>query len=244
MPKHQNTTLSEQSTVLNADNDGLMLQGSQLYHATIFQASQGHFNRERIPERVVHAKGFTYYGTFRVTNPYIVNYTKASVFSRLNKRTKVAVRFSTQLGEKGSSDTPFGEVRGLGVKFYTDDGIFDLLCINLPVFFINDPQMFVHLVHAQKRDPRSNLRDSNNLWDFFSLRPEALNAITFVYSDYGLPNGFRFMPAFSVNTFSMINNNGQRYFVRFMFLPLDGIQNLNRTEAFYLAGIYRLIYLF
>ncbi|KPM10505.1 catalase-like protein 4 [Sarcoptes scabiei] len=213
----------------------LVLQGESLIDQSIFRRSQGHFNRERIPERIVHAKGFACYGQFQVTNPEISLLTKASVFAP-GRITSLAVRFSTQLGERGSSDTPFGEVRGLGVKFYTDDGIYDLLMINLPVFFINDPQLFIHLNHAQKRDPRTDLYDSDNLWEFFSNRPEALNGMTFVYSDYGIPDGFRHMPAFSVNTFRLINHNGHQSYARFMLLPSAGIKNLNLSESISTRG--------
>ncbi|XP_046920205.2 vegetative catalase [Dermatophagoides farinae] len=218
------------------DNGPFTRQGDPAFTESVFRRSQGHFNRERIPERVVHAKGSTYYGVFRVTNAKIAKYTKASLFDTVGKETRFAVRFSTQLGERGSADTPFGEIRGVGIKFYTEDGNYDLLFINTPVFFINDPQLFPHINHAQKRDPRTDLRDANNLWDFISRRPETLNGITFVYSDYGQPDGFRHMPAFSVNTFRFVSKDGKRFYVRYTMLPLAGIRNLRLSESFRLAG--------
>lgn len=196
----------------------------------------GHFNRERIPERVVHAKGSTYYGVFRVSNENFRRYTIASVFAAPGRQTRVAVRFSTQVGERGSADTAFGEVRGFGIKFYAQDGNYDLLTINLPVFFINDPQFFPMLNHAQKRDPRSDFRSSDNMWDFFSLHTEALNGLTFLYSEYGLPDGYRHMPGFSINAFRLVNKRGRVTYARFMLLPHQGIRSLNLTETFRLAG--------
>ena len=224
------------SWILNSQMYRLVLDGKPLFEEVLARRSLGHFDRERIPERVVHAKGSTFYGNFRITNAEISRYTKASVFSSMNKQTQIAARFSTSLGERGSSDTAFGEVRGLGVKFYTDQGNYDLLCINIPVFFINDPQLFPQMTHAQKRDPRTDFRNADNLWDFFSLRPETLNGVTLLYSDYGLPDGFRHMSAFSVNAFRLTNHEDRHFYAKFIWLPQLGIRNLNLSQAIRLAG--------
>lgn len=213
----------------------LSLQGSTLFDENFVIRNLGHFNRERIPERVVHAKGNTYYGVFHATNPLISEYTIASVFQP-GQRTRVAVRFSTQVSERGSADTVFGEVRGMGIKFYGEEGNYDMLCINMPVFFINDPQFFTHINHAQKRNPQSDLKDGNMMWDFFSNHVESWNALTILYSDYGLPDGYRFMPSFAINAFRLVNHQGHHVYVKFTWVPDQGIKNLNYFEALRLAG--------
>jgi catalase len=150
-----------------------------------------HFNRERIPERVVHAKGSGAYGTFTVTKA-IPEYTKAKFLSEVGKQTEVFLRFSTVAGEKGAADAE-RDVRGFAVKFYTEEGNWDLVGNNTPVFFIRDPHKFANFIHTQKRHPQTNLRDANMQWDFWSLNPESLHQITILFSDRGLPASYRHM---------------------------------------------------
>lgn len=193
-----------------------------------------HFNRERIPERVVHAKGAGAYGTFTVTND-ITQYTHAKVFSEIGKQTDMFLRFSTVGGEKGSADTA-RDPRGFAVKFYTEEGNWDLTGNNTPVFFIRDPLKFPDFIHTQKRDPETNLKSPTMMWDFWSLSPESLHQVTILFSDRGTPDGYRHMHGFSSHTFSMVNKEGERVWVKFHFKTLQGIQNLAADTAAKLAG--------
>jgi len=193
-----------------------------------------HFNRERIPERVVHAKGAGAYGTFTVTNN-ITKYTKAELFSGVGKQTELVVRFSTVGGEKGSADSA-RDPRGFAVKFYTEEGNWDLVGNNTPVFFIRDPLKFSDFIHTQKRDPQTNLKSATMMWDFWSLSPESLHQVTILFSDRGTPYGYRYMDGFSSHTFSFINSLNERFWVKFHFKTLQGIKNLTREEATLLAG--------
>jgi catalase len=194
-----------------------------------------HFDRERIPERVVHARGNGAFGVFKVTHD-ISKYTSAAIFSKVGKETPVAVRFSTVMTESGAPDTVFGEPRGFATKFYTEEGNWDLVSNNIPVFFIRDPQQFSSLAHSNKRNPQTGVRDANAMWDFFSLRPESLNVLTYVYSDFGIPDGFRFMPGFSIDAFRFVNHHNETIFVKFFWIPLQGIKNLDIDAAAYLRG--------
>ncbi len=193
-----------------------------------------HFNRERIPERVVHAKGAGAYGTFTVTND-ITRYTKARVFSEVGKQTQVAVRFSTVGGEKGSADSA-RDPRGFAVKFYTEEGNWDLVGNNTPIFFIRDPLKFSDFIHTQKRDPQTNLRSPTMMWDFWSLSPESLHQVTILFSDRGTPRSYRHMNGYSSHTFSFINAQNERFWVKFHFKTLQSIQNFTREEAVKIAG--------
>jgi len=193
-----------------------------------------HFNRERIPERVVHAKGAGAYGTFTVTKD-ITQYSKANVFSKVGQQTPLLIRFSTVGGEKGSADTA-RDPRGFAVKFYTDQGNWDLVGNNTPVFFIRDPLKFGDFIHTQKREPQSNLKPSWMMWDFWGLSPEALHQVTTLFSDRGTPDGFRHMHGFSSHTFSLINAQNERVWVKFHMLTEQGIKNLTSAEATRLAG--------
>ena len=233
-PKYHDRNVTFEIPFINP-HANTILEGQSVFNEALFQKAISSINRERIPERVVHSKGSTYYGIFQVTNPSIRHYTKASVFQP-GQKTKVAVRFSTSLGERGASDTPFGEVRGMAVKFYTKPMNYDLLAINSPVFIISDPQLFGQLLHAQKRNPQSDLRSIEEMIDFFSLRPETLNAATIVFSDYGLPDGFTHMPAFAIHAFRLINDHGERFYGKFMWIPNQGIRNMNISESFRIAG--------
>jgi catalase len=193
-----------------------------------------HFNRERVPERVVHAKGSAAYGTFRVTQD-ITRYTTAKLFSQIGKETPVFLRFSTVGGELGSADTA-RDPRGFAVKFYTDEGNWDMVGNNTPVFFIKDPLKFPDFIHTQKRNPQTHLKDPNAIWDFWSLSPEALHQILILFSDRGTPDGYRFMHGFSSHTFSLTNAQGERVWAKWHFKSKQGIKNLHPNDAARLAG--------
>ena len=193
-----------------------------------------HFNRERIPERVVHAKGAGAYGTFTVTND-ITRYTKAKVFSKVGKQTPTFTRFSTVGGEKGSADSA-RDPRGFATKFYTEEGNWDMVGNNTPVFFIRDPLKFSDFIHTQKREPQSNLKPAWMMWDFWSLSPESLHQVTILFSDRGTPKDFRHMDGFSSHTFSLINAQNERVWVKFHLKTLQGIENHTNEEAVKLAG--------
>ena len=188
-----------------------------------------HFDREVIPERRMHAKGSGAFGQFTVTND-ISRYTRAAVFAQVGKKTDLFLRFSTVAGERGAADAE-RDIRGVAIKFYTDEGNWDLVGNNTPVFFLRDPLKFPDLNHAVKRDPRSNLRSARNNWDFWSSLPEALHQITIVMSDRGIPASYRHMHAFGSHTFSLINTKGERHWVKFHFRTEQGIKNLTDAEA-------------
>jgi len=188
-----------------------------------------HFDREVIPERRMHAKGSGAYGTFTVTND-ITAFSRAKLFERTGKQTSVFVRFSTVAGERGAADAE-RDIRGFSVKFYTEEGNWDLVGNNTPVFFMRDPLRFPDLNHAVKRDPRTNLRSAQNNWDFWTLLPEALHQVTIVMSDRGLPDGYRHMHGFGSHTFSLINAQGVRHWVKFTLKSLQGIRNLTDEAA-------------
>ena len=193
-----------------------------------------HFNRERIPERVVHAKGAAAFGTFTVTHD-VTQYSKAKLFAEIGKQTQVLVRISTVGGEKGSADTD-RDPRGFAVKFYTEEGNWDIAGNNTPVFFIRDPLKFPDFIHSQKRNPQTNCKDANTKWDFWSLSPEALHQITILFSDRGTPKSNRHMDAFGSHTFSLINAQGRRVWCKFHFKTEQGIENLSAADAVRIAG--------
>ncbi|WP_338680760.1 catalase [Janthinobacterium sp. TB1-E2] len=193
-----------------------------------------HFNRERIPERVVHAKGSGAYGTFTVTHD-ISRYTKAKLFAEVGKQTATFARFSTVGGERGSADTE-RDPRGFAVRFYTEEGNWDLVGNNTPMFFIKDPIKFPDFVHTQKRDPQSNLKSAEMMFDFWSHAPESLHQVTMLFSDRGTPDGYRHMDGFGSHTYSLINADGQRVYVKWHFKTRQGIKNLPAAEAGRLAG--------
>lgn len=188
-----------------------------------------HFDREVIPERRMHAKGWGAYGTFTVTHD-ISRYTKAKMFAQLGKTTSMFARFSTVAGERGAADAE-RDIRGFALKFYSEEGNWDIVGNNTPVFFFRDPMRFPDLNHAIKRDPRTGLRSADNNWDFWSLLPEALHQVTIVMSDRGIPKSFRHMHGFGSHTFSMVNAANERVWVKFHFRTQQGIQNLTDSEA-------------
>jgi catalase len=199
-----------------------------------FLEKMAHFDREVIPERRMHAKGSGAYGTFTVTHD-ITKYTRADLFSEIGKKTEMFARFSTVAGERGAADAE-RDIRGFALKFYTNEGNWDLVGNNTPVFFFRDPMKFPDLNHAVKRDPKTNLRSADNNWDFWTLLPEALHQVTIVMSDRGIPRSYRQMHGFGSHTFSFINKQNERHYVKFHFVTQQGIDNLSDEEAAKLVG--------
>lgn len=193
-----------------------------------------HFDREVIPERRMHAKGAGAYGTFTTTAD-ITRFTKASLFSEVGRTTPMFVRFSSVAGERGAADAE-RDIRGFALKFYTEQGNWDLVGNNTPVFFFRDPLRFPDLNHAVKRDPRTGLRSAESNWDFWTLLPEALHQVTIVMSERGIPATFRHMHGFGSHTYSMINAENERHWVKFTFKTQQGIRNLTDADAASLIG--------
>jgi catalase len=193
-----------------------------------------HQNRERIPERTVHAKGWGAYGTFTVTQD-ITRYTKARLFSAVGKETELIARFSTVAGEQGAADAE-RDVRGFAVKFYTEEGNWDMVGNNTPVFFVRDPYKFPDFIHTQKRHPWTNLRSPVAMWDFWSLSPESLHQVTILMSDRGLPQSVRFMNGYGSHTFSFINADDERFWVKFHFKTQQGHKYWTNAEAAEVVG--------
>ena len=187
------------------------------------------FNRERIPERVVHAKGSGAYGTFTVTND-VTRYTSAKFLEKIGKQTECFLRFSTVAGERGAADAE-RDVRGFALKFYTEEGNWDMVGNNTPVFFVRDPYKFQMFIHTQKRHPKTNVRDMNMQWDFWSLSPESLHQVTILFSDRGLPASYRNVNGYGSHTYSLINDKGERVWCKFHFKTKQGIKNLTDEEA-------------
>ncbi len=231
------TTLTTNSGAPVADNQNVITAGARgpmLLQDVWYLEKMAHFDREVIPERRMHAKGSGAYGSFTVTHD-ISQYTKAKLFSETGKKTEVFLRFSTVAGERGAADAE-RDVRGFAIKFYTEEGNWDLVGNNTPVFFLRDPLKFPDLNHAVKRDPRTNLRNANSNWDFWTLLPEALHQITIVMSDRGNPRTYRHMHGFGSHTFSLINANNERFWVKFHFKSMQGIENLTDAESAELIG--------
>lgn len=216
--------IAENQNVETAGKHGPMLLQDFWYLEKL-----AHFDREVIPERRMHAKGSGAFGTFTVTHD-ITQYTKAKIFSEVGKKTDLFARFSTVAGERGAADAE-RDIRGFAVKFYTEEGNWDLAGNNTPVFFMKDPYKFPDLNKAVKRDPKTNLRSANNNWDFWTLLPEALHQVTIVMSDRGIPKSYRHMHGFGSHTFSFINAKNERYWVKFHFRCEQGIQNLTNAES-------------
>ena len=204
-------------------------RGPMLLQDVWFLEKLAHFDREVIPERRMHAKGSGAYGIFIVTHD-ITKYTKAKIFSEVGKKTEMFVRFSTVAGERGAADAE-RDIRGFAMKFYTEEGNWDLVGNNTPIFFLRDPLKFPDLNHAIKRDSRTNMRSAKNNWDFWSSLPEALHQVTITMSDRGIPFSYRHMHGFSSHTYSMINAKNERIWVKFHFVTQQGIKNLTDAEA-------------
>ena len=214
------------------DNQNAMTagpRGPMLLQNVWFLEKLAHFDREVIPERRMHAKGSGAYGTFTVTHD-ITKYTKAKIFSKIGKKTDMFARFSTVAGERGAADAE-RDIRGFALKFYTEEGNWDLVGNNTPVFFLRDPLKFPDLNHAVKRDPRTNMRSAKNNWDFWTSLPEALHQVTITMSDRGIPLSYRHMHGFGSHAFSMINAKNKRAWVKFHFTTQQGIKNLTDAEA-------------
>lgn len=223
------TTASGRIYVEHEDTMSAGPRGPLLLQDYILHEKLAHFNRERIPERIVHAKGSGAFGTFTVTHD-ISKYTKAKLFSEVGKQTRIFTRFSTVGGEKGSADTE-RDPRGFAIKFYTEDGNFDLVGNNTPIFFIKDPKKFPDFIHTQKRDPYTNLKSPTAVWDFWSLNPESLHQVLFVMTDRGTPYSYRHMHGFGSHTLSMINSDNERFYVKYHFKTVQGIKNFTAAEA-------------
>lgn len=201
----------------------LLLQDYQLIEKL------AHQNRERIPERVVHAKGSGAFGTLTITHD-ITAYSKAAIFSQIGKQTSCLLRFSTVAGERGAADTE-RDVRGWALKFYTEEGNWDMVGNNTPVFFVRDPLKFPDFIHTQKRHPRTNMRSNTAAWDFWSLSPESLHQVTILMSDRGLPKSYRHTNGYGSHTYSFINDKGERFWVKFHFKTCQGIETITNREA-------------
>ena len=193
------------------------------------------FNRERIPERIVHAVGSGAHGTFVVTNPDVARWTRMKMFGEVGKRTEVFVRFSTVAGSRGAPDA-VRDPRGFAVKFYTDDGNWDLVGNNTPVFFIRDAIKFPDFIHSQKYDPHTNRQEADNVWDFFSHSPEATHQFTWLFGDRGLPASLRHMNGYGSHTFQWVNDDGERFWVKFHYKTDQGIENNTAEQAARVAG--------
>jgi catalase len=193
------------------------------------------FNRERVPERVVHAKGSAAHGHFTVTAD-VTQWCKADFLSEVGKKTETFLRFSTVAGEQGSPDT-WRDPRGFALKFYTEHGNYDMVGNNTPVFFVNDPIKFSDFIHSQKRDPRSGLRDETRMWDFWSLSPESLHQVVWLMGDRGIPKSYRHMNGYSSHTYRWVNAAGEAFWVKYHFKTDQGIEYLTQEEADELAGV-------
>jgi catalase len=230
-------TLTTAAGIPVSDNQTSMTAGERgpvLLQDHYLQEKLAHFNRERIPERVVHAKAAGAHGVFTVTGD-ITRYTKAKIFSEIGKKTEMLGRFSTVAGEKGSADT-VRDVRGFALKLYTEEGNWDLVGNNTPVFFIRDAIKFPDFIHTQKRDPQTNYKYDTPQWDFWSLCPESLHQVTVLFSERGIPRGIPYMNGYGCHTFSFINDKNERFWVKFHFKTQQGIRNIAPDEAVKLAG--------
>lgn len=218
-----NPIADNQNSVTAGPRGPVLLQDYQLIEKL------AHQNRERIPERVVHAKGSGAFGTFTVTHD-ITKYTKADLFSEIGKKTDVLLRFSTVAGERGAADAE-RDVRGWALKFYTDQGNWDMVGNNTPVFFVRDPLKFPDFIHTQKRHPKTNMRSGTAMWDFWSQSPESLHQVTILMSDRGLPKSYRHTNGYGSHTYSFINADNERFWVKFHFKTRQGIETMTNREA-------------
>ncbi|MCM5559859.1 catalase [Pleomorphomonas sp. JP5] len=220
-----------------ADNQNSLTAGSRgpvLMQDWQLIEKLAHQNRERIPERVVHAKGWGAFGELTVTHD-ITRYTRAKLFSEVGKKTPLLLRFSTVAGELGAADAE-RDVRGFALKFYTEEGNWDIVGNNTPVFFVRDPLKFPDFIHTQKRHPRTNLRSATAMWDFWSLSPESLHQVTILFSDRGLPTDVRHINGYGSHTYSFINEDGERFWVKFHFKTMQGHRHYTNAEAAEVVG--------
>ncbi|NNG22003.1 catalase [Telluria aromaticivorans] len=233
-PNHKLTTAAGAPVVDNQNTRTAGPRGPALLDDIWLLEKLAHFDREVIPERRMHAKGAGAHGSFTVTRD-ITRYTRARLFSEVGKKTELFMRFSTVAGERGAADAE-RDIRGFAIKFYTEQGNWDLVGNNTPVFFLRDPLKFPDLNHAVKRDPRTGLRNADNNWDFWSGLPEALHQVTIVMSERGIPRSYRHMHGFGSHAFSFINAGNERHWVKFTFKTQQGIENLSDGEAGALIG--------
>lgn len=220
-----------------SDNQNIQTAGPHgpaLLQDVWFLEKMAHFDREVIPERRMHAKGSGAHGTFTVTHD-ITRYTRAKIFSQIGKKTEMFARFSTVAGERGAADAE-RDIRGFALKFYTEEGNWDLVGNNTPIFFLRDPLKFPDLNHAVKRDPRTGMRSAENNWDFWTQLPESFHQVTIVMSDRGIPRSYREMNGFGSHAYSFISGQNERFWVKFHFKTQQGIANLTDDEAIQLAG--------
>jgi catalase len=237
MAKEQTSTLTTNSGSPVEDNQNSITAGPRgpvLLQDYWLLEKLATFNRERIPERIVHAKGSAAHGTLTIIND-ITKYSKAAIFSRVGKQVPAYLRFSTVAGERGAADAE-RDVRGFALRFYTEEGNWDLVGNNTPVFFVRDPLKFPDFIHTQKRDPKTNMRSNAAAWDFWSLSPESLHQVTILMSDRGLPRNFRQMNGYGSHTYSFINANGERYWVKFHFKSMQGHAFYTDQEAADIVG--------
>lgn len=228
----KNPTLTTTAGAPVADNQNSLSAGARgplLLQDYQLLEKLAHQNRERIPERVVHAKGWGAFGTLTITND-ISKYTRAMAFDTIGKKTEMLARFSTVAGELGAADAE-RDVRGFALKFYTEEGNWDLVGNNTPVFFIRDPLKFPDFIRTQKRHPKTNLRSPTAMWDFWSLSPESLHQVTILMSDRGLPVAPMYMNGYGSHTYSMINAKGERHWVKFHFKTVQGHKHYTNAEA-------------
>jgi len=218
-----NPVADNQNSITAGPRGPMLMQDYQLIEKL------AHQNRERIPERTVHAKGSAAYGTLTITKD-ITSFSKAGVFAKVGKQTECLLRFSTVAGERGAADAE-RDVRGFALKFYTDEGNWDMVGNNTPVFFIRDPYKFPDFIHTQKRHPKTNLRSNTAMWDFWSLSPESLHKVTILMSDRGLPRGYRHVNGYGSHTYSFINAKKELFWVKFHFKTLQGIQFWTNEQA-------------
>ncbi|PAV11480.1 catalase [Methanosarcina spelaei] len=231
------TTVAGAPVESNQDSMTSGRRGPLMLQEIWFLEKLAHFDREVIPERRMHAKGSGAFGTFTVTHD-ITNYTKAAIFSEIGKQTKMFARFSTVAGERGAADAE-RDIRGFALKFYTEEGNWDMVGNNTPVFFFRDPLKFPDLNHAIKRDPRTNMRSPNTNWDFWTSLPEALLQVTIIMGDRGIPSSYRHMHGFSSHAYSLINKNNERVWVKFYLRSQQGIRTLTDQEAAKVVGMDR-----
>ncbi|OPC81212.1 catalase [Embleya scabrispora] len=233
----QPRTLTTESGAPVADNQNSQTAGPGgplLIQDQYLLEKLARFNRERIPERVVHARGSGAYGRFEVTAD-VSRFTKAHFLAEPGRRTEVFARFSTVAGNLGAADA-VRDPRGFAVKFYTEEGNYDLVGNNTPVFFIKDPLKFPDFIHTQKRDPYTGSQEADNVWDFWSHSPEAIHQVTWLFGDRGIPASYRHMDGFGSHTYQWVNAEGAAFWVKYHFKTDQGIRNLTAEAAAELAG--------
>lgn len=234
MSDNKITTGSGQPWADNNHSQTAGVRGPVLLQDYQLQEKLAHFNRERIPERVVHAKGAGAYGTFKLTND-MSKYTRADLFNGVGKETPIFLRFSQVAGEAGYPDT-LRDVRGFALRFYTQEGNYDIVGNNTPTFFINDPLKFPDFIHSQKRDPRTHLRDNNMQWDFWAHSPESVHQVTYLMGDRGNPASYRTMNGYGSHTYKWVNKDGEACWIKYHFISQQGVKNMTDEVATKAAG--------